>query len=144
MEALRLIGAGPRIVDDFRDALQFFDVGSQNWAYADVNGNIAYFTSAELPLREDLQTFPFVPAGLQPPYFIRDGTHTNKHDWMPRAESAAPSGARTPRSCRSTRCRRSSTRRRVDPQRQQRSDRHHPRQRAVERVPSGIQRPCST
>ena len=35
--------------------LQFFDVGSQNWAYADVDGNIAYFTSGELPLREDLQ-----------------------------------------------------------------------------------------
>ena len=32
-----------------------FDVGSQNWAYADRDGNLAYFTSAELPLRTDLE-----------------------------------------------------------------------------------------
>ena len=32
-----------------------FDVGSQNWAYADADGNLAYFTSAENPLRKDLE-----------------------------------------------------------------------------------------
>ncbi|MEM8934480.1 MAG: penicillin acylase family protein, partial [Acidobacteriota bacterium] len=68
-------------VEDFRDALQYFDVGSQNWAYADIHGNIAYFTSAELPIREDLQTLG-APAGGVPPFLIRDGTHTLPHEWM--------------------------------------------------------------
>ena len=69
-------------VDEFRDALQYFDVGSQNWGYADISGNIAYFTSAELPIREDLQTLGF-PAGGVPPFLIRDGTHTLAHEWLP-------------------------------------------------------------
>jgi len=42
-------------LSDFQRGLQFFDVGSQNWIYTDVDGNIAYFTSGEMPLREDLQ-----------------------------------------------------------------------------------------
>ena len=54
LEAFLLIDQAKN-VDDFKDALQFFDVGSQNFAYGDVDGNIAYFTSGELPLREDLQ-----------------------------------------------------------------------------------------
>ncbi len=68
-------------VDGFVDGLQYFDVGSQNWSYADVSGNIAYFTSAELPIREDLQTLGF-PDGGMPPFLIRDGTHTLQHEWM--------------------------------------------------------------
>ncbi|WP_327001657.1 penicillin acylase family protein [Dactylosporangium sp. NBC_01737] len=67
-----------RSVDDFRAALQFFDVGSQNFTYADVDGHIAYFTSGELPLREDLQ------AGAvrgNPPFQLRDGTGGN--EWLP-------------------------------------------------------------
>jgi penicillin amidase len=67
-----------RDLADFRDALQYFDVGSQNWAYAGVDGHIAYFTSAELPLREDLQAGTV--HGL-PPYFLRDGTGGN--EWLP-------------------------------------------------------------
>ncbi len=67
-----------RNLDDFKRGLQFFDFGSQNWAYADVQGNIAYFTSGELPLREDLQA-GFVN-GL-PPFFIREGTGGN--EWLP-------------------------------------------------------------
>jgi penicillin G amidase len=67
-----------RNLDEFRHGLQFFDVGGQNWAYADVEGNIAYFTSAELPLREDLQAGTV--NGL-PPFFIRDGTGGN--EWLP-------------------------------------------------------------
>ena len=66
-------------VEEFKQALQFFDVGSQNWAYADVDGNIAYFTSAELPLREDLQAGTV--DGL-PPYFVRDGTGALRHEWI--------------------------------------------------------------
>jgi penicillin G amidase len=63
---------------DFRHALTFFDVGSQNWAYADVAGHIAYVTSAEMPLREDLEAGTV--DGL-PPYFLRDGTGGN--EWLP-------------------------------------------------------------
>jgi penicillin G amidase len=64
-------------VDQFKAALQLFDVGSQNFSYADVDGNIAYFTSAEMPIREDLQAGKV--AGL-PPFFLRNGTGGN--EWM--------------------------------------------------------------
>ena len=67
-----------RNLDEFIAGLKYFDFGSQNWAYADVDGNIAYFTSAEMPVREDLQA-GFI-AGL-PPYFIRNGTGGN--EWLP-------------------------------------------------------------
>jgi penicillin G amidase len=69
-------------VEEFRDGVQFFDVGSQNWAYADVDGNIAYFTSAEMPLREDLQLLMAADGGV-PPFLIRDGTHELAHEWLP-------------------------------------------------------------
>ena len=68
-------------LNDFVAGLQYFDVGSQNFSYADVAGNIAYFTSAELPIREDLQTLGF-PDGGVPPFLIRDGTHTLQHEWL--------------------------------------------------------------
>jgi hypothetical protein len=67
-----------RDVGDFRDALQCFDVGGQHFTYADVDGTIAYFTNAEVPVREDLQ------AGAvrgSPPYLLRDGTGGN--EWLP-------------------------------------------------------------
>jgi penicillin G amidase len=73
-----LIWDDARDLDDFRRGLELFDVGGQNWAYADVEGNIAYFTSAELPLREDLQAGAV--NGL-PPFFIRNGTGGN--EWLP-------------------------------------------------------------
>jgi penicillin amidase len=69
-------------MQDFKDALQYFDFGSQNWSYADINGNIAYYTSGEVPIREDLQ-FGFFPDGLQHPGFIRDGAHDLSHEWLP-------------------------------------------------------------
>ncbi len=59
------------------DAQRYFDVGAQNWMYADERGNIGYKTSAEIPLREDLQNNTV--AGL-PPYFIRNGTGGN--EWI--------------------------------------------------------------
>lgn len=68
-------------VEEFKEGLQFFDFGSQNWAYADVDGNIAYFTSAELPLREDLQNMDGVDG--MPPFIVRDGTHFFKNEWLP-------------------------------------------------------------
>lgn len=69
-------------VESFEAAVQHFDVGSQNFAYADVRGDIAYFTSAEMPLREDLQLLGFPDGGI-PPFLIRDGTHALRHEWLP-------------------------------------------------------------
>ncbi|HSP13344.1 MAG TPA: penicillin acylase family protein [Thermoanaerobaculia bacterium] len=76
LEAFMLIDQA-RNVDEFKAALQFFDFGSQNFAYADVDGTIAYFTSGELPIREDLQAGTVTGA---PPYFIRNGQGGN--EWM--------------------------------------------------------------
>jgi penicillin amidase len=71
-----------RSVDDFEAGLQWFDVGSQNWAVVDVRGDLAYFASAEMPLREDLQAGAV--HGL-PPMFVRDGTGGN--EWLPETPS---------------------------------------------------------
>ncbi|MEM9101646.1 MAG: penicillin acylase family protein [Pseudomonadota bacterium] len=60
---------------DFEEALEYFDMGGQNIVYADVKGNIGYFTSSELPLREDLQAGKIVG---QPPNFIRNGGGGNE------------------------------------------------------------------
>ena len=67
-----------RGLDDFRQGLQFFDSGTQNFAYADVRGNIAYFASSEMPVREDLQAGTVNGA---PPWFIRNGQGGN--EWLP-------------------------------------------------------------
>jgi len=73
--------ARARNLEDFKRALRSFTFGSQNWGYADVDGNIAYFTSAELPLREDLETLGRVDGA--PPFMIRDGTHRFRNEWLP-------------------------------------------------------------
>jgi penicillin amidase len=70
-------------IEDFQEGLRFFDVGSFNWGYADADGNIAYFTSGKVPLREDLEQ-GFVD--LIPPFFIRDGTGTLQHQWVENPE----------------------------------------------------------
>ncbi len=67
---------------DFEAALQYFDFGSQNFVYGDVAGNIAYFTSGEKPLRDDLQNL-MAPDGGIPPYFIRTGNGSLRHEWLP-------------------------------------------------------------
>jgi penicillin amidase len=77
IEAFLLINRA-RNIGDFKDALQRFDVGAQNFVYIDVHGNIAYFTSGEIPVREDLQ------AGTVngvPPWFVRNGQGGN--EWLP-------------------------------------------------------------
>jgi penicillin amidase len=88
LEAFMLIDDASN-VDEFKAALQYFDVGSQNFAYADVEGNIAYFTSGEMPVREDLQAGTV--SGL-PPYFIRNGQGGN--EWLalknPQPQQALP------------------------------------------------------
>ena len=95
-----------RNVDDFRDAMQFFDVGGQHFTYADSKGNIAYFTNAEVPIREDLQAGmvdgePAVPAARR----YRRQRVAPGHRTRSRT-----SRCRT-RSCRSASCPRWSTRR---------------------------------
>lgn len=72
--------ATARSLADFEAGVRYFDCPSQNWVYADVRGHVAFFTSGEIPLREDLQA-GFVD-GL-PPWFIRDGSGGN--EWMPAA-----------------------------------------------------------
>ena len=77
-------------LDDFREGLDNFDVGSQNWAYADVEGNLAYFSSAENPLRSDLENGAV--EGV-PPYLVRDGT-SGLNNWIP--DEARSQGQRIP------------------------------------------------
>lgn len=77
-------------VVEFGQALRWFTFGSQNWACADADGNIAYFTSGELPLREDLESLG--QADGAPPFMIRDGTHRYRHEWLP-AQTTQPGQA---------------------------------------------------
>ena len=104
LETFRLLNHA-RNLDEFKTALQYFDVGSQNFIYGDIDGNIGYFTTGEVPLREDLQ------AGTvngSPPWFIRDGQGGN--EWLgtrTRTSSTAPATVAAVRAS----CRRPSTRR---------------------------------
>ena len=60
-------------LEEFKAALQLVDFASQNISYADTKGNIAFFVSGEVPLREDLQAaLPGDP--VAPPFLVRDGT----------------------------------------------------------------------
>jgi len=68
-------------MDEFKAALQYFDIGSQNWIFGDVEGNIGYFTSAEKPIRSDLASGTV--GGNIPPWMIRDGSGALNHEWMP-------------------------------------------------------------
>lgn len=74
--------ARARSVAEFAAGLEKFDVGSQNWSVADRDGDVAYFTSAEMPVREDLQDL-LRPDGGVPPFLVRDGTHALRHEWLP-------------------------------------------------------------
>lgn len=62
----------------FREGLSFFTAPTENLAYSDLRGNIAYFAIGEIPIREDLQAGTV--NGL-PPFFIRNGTGGN--EWLP-------------------------------------------------------------
>ncbi|MDJ0944939.1 MAG: penicillin acylase family protein [Kiloniellales bacterium] len=91
--SLQSIGFGPtrdpegicdinraRNLAEFKSALQLVDFASQNVSYADSKGNIAYFVSGEVPLREDLQAAePGDP--VAPPFLIRQGT--GGQEWIP-------------------------------------------------------------
>ena len=77
LDALRIWNQA-RNLADFKRGLPFFDSGTQNLAYADIDGNIAYFAASEVPLREDLQ---LGTVNGVPPWFIRNGTGGN--EWLP-------------------------------------------------------------
>ncbi|MEW6047765.1 MAG: penicillin acylase family protein, partial [Bacillota bacterium] len=72
-----------RSLDDFVAGLRYMDFASQNWAFADVSGNIAYFAGAELPLRRDLEGGSVDGGPAWAPYLVRDGTGLRRHDWIP-------------------------------------------------------------
>jgi penicillin amidase len=91
LDAFRIWNRASNLAE-FKQGLQWFDFGSQNFAYADVDGNIAYFSSGELPLREDLQNEE-APDGGVPPFLIRDGSHTLKHEWLPAGANREPGQA---------------------------------------------------
>ena len=68
-------------MDEFELALRDFAFGSQNFLYADIEGNIAYFIGGEMPLRADLQN-QLTADGGRPPWFIRDGSGALNHEWL--------------------------------------------------------------
>ncbi|HSR52597.1 MAG TPA: penicillin acylase family protein [Acidobacteriota bacterium] len=72
--------------ESFRFALDYFDTAF-NFGYADVDGNIGYVATGEVPLREDLEVLQRVD-GL-PPYLIRDGSGSVRNEWLP-AQNAEP------------------------------------------------------
>jgi penicillin G amidase len=86
LEAFLMINRA-RTLEEFKDALQRFDSGSQNFAYADAEGNIAYFTAGEVPVREDLQGYT-----VGAPWFVRNGQGGN--EWLtvqnPQPHQATP------------------------------------------------------
>lgn len=70
-----------RNIEEFKQGLSRFDFGSQNWSFIDRKGNIAYFASAEMPVRKDLELLGSAAGGV-PPYFIRQGD-LEWHQWLP-------------------------------------------------------------
>lgn len=68
-------------IEEFQAVLGNWTFGSQNVVYADVDGNIAYFTTGAVPLREDLQNLDV--GGGVPPFLLRDGSGQLGHDWLP-------------------------------------------------------------
>lgn len=77
LDAFRIFNRAHNL-NEFKNGLQFFATGTENFAYADRAGNIAYFAASEVPLREDLQNNTVV---FLPPWFIRSGAGGN--EWLP-------------------------------------------------------------
>ena len=57
--------------DEFRDAIQYWDIPAQNIVYADLEGNIGYQTQGRIPIRAEGHT------GVMPV----DGT-TDEYEWL--------------------------------------------------------------
>jgi penicillin amidase len=77
LEAL-LAWCEARNLKEFESGNSFFTSPTLNVAASDTRGNIAYFSTGEVPVREDLQAGTV--NGL-PPFFIRNGTGGN--EWLP-------------------------------------------------------------
>jgi len=60
-----------RNVEEFGEAVRYYAGTWKNWVAADTEGNLAYFTSGEIPLRADLEAGQV--AGNQP-WLVRDGS----------------------------------------------------------------------
>ncbi|MGH8721780.1 MAG: penicillin acylase family protein, partial [Burkholderiales bacterium] len=76
LEAFMMINRA-RNLAEFQDALQRFDAGAQNFVYGDIEGNIAFLSAGEVPVREDLQAYTVNGA---PPWFVRNGQGGN--EWL--------------------------------------------------------------
>ncbi|MCH9648347.1 MAG: penicillin acylase family protein [Deltaproteobacteria bacterium] len=72
--------ARARKLRDFDRAMRYGDGFLFNMGYADVDGNIAYFASGEVPLRDDLQNLERVDGAA--PFLIRDGTGQFRNEWL--------------------------------------------------------------
>ncbi len=62
-------------IDDFFEAIEDFGVGAQNWVGADVNGEIAYFPHAHIPIRSEAAL-----TEEHPPYLPYPGT--GAYEWL--------------------------------------------------------------
>lgn len=69
--------------DEFREALRYFDTPALQWAYADVDGMVAYVVGGEVPLREDLESGAVDGGPPWAPSVMRDGTGLRRHEWIP-------------------------------------------------------------
>lgn len=70
-----------RNVAEFRDALRNFSVGAQNWVWADVNGDIAYFPRVLIPQRP-AGVVPYLPvSGTGDAEWLNDGAGGTR--WLP-------------------------------------------------------------
>jgi penicillin amidase len=67
-------------VDEFAAGVRLLDMPTLNAGVATADGHIAYFTSGELPLREDLEKLGRVDG--VPPFLVRDGTHAFRNEWI--------------------------------------------------------------
>ncbi|MGQ0801712.1 MAG: DUF4394 domain-containing protein [Pseudomarimonas sp.] len=81
LEAFRRVNRSTNLAE-FRDSLSYFDVGSQNFAFVDSGNNFAYFTTAEAPIREDLQANTVAGS---PPFLVRNGFGGN--EWVRRTNN---------------------------------------------------------
>ncbi len=62
-------------IDDFFETIEDFGVGAQNWVGADVNGEIAYFPHAHIPIRSEAAL-----TEEHPPYLPYPGT--GEYEWL--------------------------------------------------------------
>lgn len=90
-----IVWARARDMEEFTGGLKRFGGESLIWSYADIDGHVALFSSGKVPLREDLQELGGADGGL-PPFFVRDGTHVFRHEWVGYGELGALPWAEMP------------------------------------------------